>query len=524
MGCGHSNILEDDEMAKKIRERKEKFYIYKENYKKLLKCSLTLEERISNLESEEDIKSIIKEEGINIYENEMSRAQGTEALNLLIANRILFRNIITSINLKKYVYNEQLLILESLEEDDDFEIVSEIADKLSLPTGIKKNNSITSSNKLLNNDIIINNNIKTKKKNKRDSVNIYNNNDYNEFNIKTIKTKIKENNKNKNVFDFKDKNASNLNNNNNKHTRIRINSELIPITNEKKLSNASPFNLINNNNNKKDCKNYISYDMPSNKNNSDILTYYAGNHKGPFLEFIVLNLKYEKAFYYPNVFLHLTKSDLQNSQRMIDLGEVIDLNPNINNLLVYLEPILPEDYKHSKSKHGYYTSNCSNLSYFFDAINQSLTLVNLAFISHQRVNMKFTDEALTKFFDIFANVDCKIEALVLINVDFKEKEIHRFESLFKNSKTLKYFVFQPSWPTDYLLSKITDCMLYSKILEFVVFFHGRKCSDEEIDRASSKLMQGLKLKKVFFEDNYYFLINLRKSRVENNINYQVNSC
>lgn len=382
MGCGHS-IFEDDEIQMKLKEKKDQFMIDKENYEKLKKNSkhsVCLEERAANVNTEEEFVQLVEDEALNILNSDLSKPQGISALHLLIAKKVIKKNIISNMNIKRFVGRDQFTIFQSIVDEDDMEYVQNIGQQLNLPG----------------------------------------------------------------------------------------------------------------------------------KDNSQILTYSGKYYKNPFLEKIVSNLKHDSEFYLPNCMLYLVKSDLQNSQRMIDLGEVIDYNANIRNLLVYLEPILPEDYKHSKSKNPFYTANCSNLSYFFDAINKSLTLDNLAFVCDQRVNMKFTKYALNQFFSIFENPKCTIESLVLINIDIVESEIYRFHSLFKKCKSLKYFIYQPPWQTDSYLSKMTDCIKISKSLKFVVFFHGRKCSDEQIEKSSTILTNSLKLHKVLFEDNYYYLRTVKK--------------
>ena len=389
MGCSQS-IVENDEMQEKFKERKERFYNNKRSYMQLLKSSELLGLKIKQVITKEEIDILIYDEGRNIYENDLSREEGKQALYLLATKELLLKSIKSNVNLHSII-NQELLNFESLIEEDDFEYVEELSNKLNL------------------------------------------------------------------------------------------------------------------------CQ------------NENVICYSAKIFNEQYINHVIDNLKYENIFYLSTSFLYLVKSDLQNSQRMIDLGEIIDLNPNIKNLLVYLEPVLTDDYIHSKSKHHQYKANCSNLSYFFDAIRISPTMVTLTIICDQRVGMKLTSEALDKFFEIFIQAKCNIRSLVLINFDIKENELHRFNEIFKYATQLKYFIYQPPWPTDVVLNKISEALKFSKSLEFFVFFHGRKCSDDEIDKVIKVINIHTNIKKAFFEDNYFYLKSVKnqnpRDKMPNSLNF-----
>lgn len=388
MGC-HQSIVEDNEMQEKFKERKSKFEQNRENYHLLQNSNKQLFEKAKKVTNIAELESLIYDEGRNIYDNNISKGAGAQAIYLLITKELLIKKIIRDVNLHDIIH-KTIYIGETYLENDDIEEVDMLINNLHLPT------------------------------------------------------------------------------------------------------------------------------------NTDIVLYSAMNYKEFLQQHVIDNLKYETIFYLENIFLHLIKSDIQNSQRMIDLGEIIDINPNIKNLLVYIEPILVDEYNHKKSKQKIYKANCSNLSYFFDAIRKSISMENLCIISDQKVQMKLTNEVLEKFFSIFDNENCNIKSLVLINFDIKEKDIIKFNNLFKNAKNLKYFIFQPPWPNDVYLDKISEAVKFSKTLELFVFFHGKKCSEDELDKAIININKSC-IKKAFFEDNFYYLRNIKENKkIPNSINFVFN--
>lgn len=392
MGCSHS-IVEDDEMKEKLKIRKEKFLKDKFNYEKLIKTDELLMFKVKQILTKEEINKLVYDEGRSIYDNDMSRDEGKDALYLLVTKELISKCIRRQVNLQ-YAIHRTLKLSESLIEEEDIEIITSMVKQMKLPS------------------------------------------------------------------------------------------------------------------------------------KADILVYSAKYFFEEFIEFVIGNLKYEPSLYLPSVFFYLIKSDLQNSQRMIDLGEIIDFNPDIKNLLVFLEPFIPSDYNHSKSKQlHYYKANCSNLIYFFDAIKISPTMENLCIISDQRVGMKLTTEAIDRFFEIFIEAEskCRIVSLTLINFDIKESELHRFINVFKFASSLKYFIFQPSWPNDTVLSNITEALKYSKFLDLFVFFHGRKCSDNELNKTMNIIHKYTNIKKTLFEDNFYYLKMINeKNKINNSLNFEMN--
>lgn len=374
MGCGHSNLLDNEDFKKKYEKRREEYFIHEKYWKRIYGISNELKDKIHLVQSMDDLDKLIVDEGRNIYEAELSKEQGKNAIYTLAAKEFLTRNLIKNIDVDRFIKDE-FHIFQNYEIEDIHEL-EEIIDQLNLPS----------------------------------------------------------------------------------------------------------------------C--------------ADILTYNGYIYTENFLDYVNDNLKYNSEFYKENCVLYLTKADVQSSKRMIDLGEIIDFNDPIKNLLVFLEPIKPKDYNHSKSKNQEYISNCSNLSFFFDAIYHSITVENLCIISHQRVVMKLTEEAVHKFFRIFDNPYSRIKSLVLINTDIQDQDLFRFKDVFINSK-IKVFIIQPPWPTDYILSKIIELLSYSKTIELFVFFHGRKCSDEKIEESKLAIMNMPNIKKAYFEDNYYYLKSLK---------------
>lgn len=241
---------------------------------------------------------------------------------------------------------------------------------------------------------------------------------------------------------------------------------------------------------------------------SDITVYEGNQYPVEYCRYIFDNLKYNKVFYKEIIFLKLYSEDLQNSQKMIDLGEIIRHNKSINTIILFLEPII--GYDHRKYKEMKYYCNCSNLSYIFDALLDNYKIKNLVIVSHQKLNMKLTEEATKKFFEIF-NSSCDIESLVLINFDLKEKAYKKFSKLFAENK-LKLFVLQPTYPSDRLLANITKSILMSKTLEIAILLLSTKCSNYAMQKAHRCLNKSTSLKRFFFEDNYYFLKHSSKKK------------
>lgn len=243
----------------------------------------------------------------------------------------------------------------------------------------------------------------------------------------------------------------------------------------------------------------LTFDSLSLPEKSDITVYEGNQYPSEYCRYIFDNLKYNKAFYKEVIFLKLYSEDLQNSQKMIDLGEIIRHNNAINTVVISLEPIV--NYDHKKYKEMKYYCNCSNLSYIFDVLNDCKNLKNFAIVSNQKLNMKLTEEATKKFFDIF-NSSCSIDALVLINFDIKEKAYKKFSNVLDK---MKLFVLQPTYPSDRLLEIITRSTVMSKTLEIAIFLLSTKCSNYAIQKAYRSLNKSTSLKRFFFEDNYYFL-------------------
>jgi hypothetical protein len=374
MGCGNSNLLDNDELKIKLEKRKNNYAIHEEHWNRIYEVSDVIKKRVTEIVTLKDIDALWIDEGRNIYEVDLSKEQGRNAIYTLAAKEFLLRNLIKNANIDRFIKDE-FLILQTCEVEEIPDI-EEIIDKI-------------------------------------------------EFT---------------------------------KH--------------------------------------------------ADITTYNGYLYEEVFLPYVIDNLKYNKQFHLENCFLYLTKRDIQTSKRMIDLGEFIDFNDPIKNLVVFLEPIRPVDYNHSMSKNQEYISNCSNLSFFFDAINKSDTLENIGFICNQRVLMKFTQECVEKFFSKFINLESRLQSLALINIDIQDNDLFRFKEVFKHSK-IKIFIYQPPWPTDFILREITNHICISKTLELVVFFDGRKCSEEQLEASKINLLKVENIKKVYFEDNFYYQRSLK---------------
>lgn len=242
--------------------------------------------------------------------------------------------------------------------------------------------------------------------------------------------------------------------------------------------------------------------------NANILYYHGDKFKSPFFEYVIDNLKYNKEFYLANVIFHVTKSDFQSSKRMTDLGQIIDFNIPIRNLLVILEPINKSDYDPVKAVKQELVANCSNLTFFFEAIINSITVVNLAFVSMQHIVMKLTFECIEFFFKTIGNPLSRIKSLVLINLDINKDKIFMFKETFQKSK-IEVFVFQPPFPDDDILIQITDCLTYSKTIKLIIIFHCNQCSEAVMEICKVKLQKIQTTECVYFEEDYFFIRNLK---------------
>ncbi len=243
--------------------------------------------------------------------------------------------------------------------------------------------------------------------------------------------------------------------------------------------------------------------------NSNILYYHGDKFKSPFFEYVIDNLKYNKEFYLANVIFHVTKSDFQSSKRMTDLGQIIDFNIPIRNLLVIIEPINNSDYDPVKAMKQELVANCSNLTFFFEAIINSVTVVNLAFVSIQHLVMKLTFECIEYFFKTIGNPLSRIKSLVLINLDINKDKIIMFKETFQLSK-LEVFVFQPPFPDDDILIQITDCLTYSKTIKLIIIFHCNQCSEAVMEICKVRLQKIPTTECVYFEEDYFFIRNLKE--------------
>ena len=131
MGCGSSNLLDNDEFKKKHEARKCHYEKNHEYGNKIFELSENLRKKIKEVFTLEDLDELIKEEVINIYSCELSSKEGKQCIYTLAAKEFLERNLFMEIDVDRTIKNE-FLIFQSYEEEEIPEI-EEIIDGLKLP-------------------------------------------------------------------------------------------------------------------------------------------------------------------------------------------------------------------------------------------------------------------------------------------------------------------------------------------------------------------------------------------------------